>query len=133
MDLDRNRQVTSELARLSLRNWFPSSTPSPPPSSHDNSVKKDADDRGLSKGVELFEVSAKDYTGQTFRLTLFSKTQCILGIHSLFEHLVSAIVGRKDIIKRENELKKGDGEPPERSGAWSKLLGIFGMDRPTHS
>ncbi|KAF8639939.1 hypothetical protein AX17_001189 [Amanita inopinata Kibby_2008] len=47
---------------------------------------------GLSKGMELFEVSAKDDTG----------------IQSLFDHLISAIILRKDIIERENDLKKRD-------------------------
>ncbi|KAG5645752.1 hypothetical protein DXG03_005289 [Asterophora parasitica] len=47
---------------------------------------------GLSKGMELFEVSAKDD----------------LGIENLFTHLISAIIVRKDIIERENELKKRD-------------------------
>ncbi|CAA7259475.1 unnamed protein product [Cyclocybe aegerita] len=45
---------------------------------------------GLSKGMELFEVSAKDDTG----------------IQNLFEHLISAIILRKDVIERENELKR---------------------------
>jgi len=47
---------------------------------------------GLSKGMELFEVSAKDDTG----------------IQHLFDHLISAIILRKDIIEEENELKKRD-------------------------
>ncbi|KAF5387785.1 hypothetical protein D9615_000045 [Tricholomella constricta] len=47
---------------------------------------------GLSKGMELFEVSAKDD----------------LGIENLFENLISAIIIRKDMIERENELKKRD-------------------------
>ncbi|KAJ6567197.1 P-loop containing nucleoside triphosphate hydrolase protein [Mycena vulgaris] len=47
---------------------------------------------GLSKGMELFEVSAKDD----------------LGIQNLFDHLISAIIVRKDRIERENELKKRD-------------------------
>ena len=32
----------------------------------------------------------------------------IPGIQNLFEHLISAIIVRKDIIERENELKKRD-------------------------
>ncbi|KAK2466409.1 hypothetical protein APHAL10511_002051 [Amanita phalloides] len=47
---------------------------------------------GLAKGMELFEVSAKDD----------------IGIQSLFNHLISAIILRKDVIERENELKKRD-------------------------
>ncbi|KAJ7283393.1 hypothetical protein C8J57DRAFT_1676031 [Mycena rebaudengoi] len=48
----------------------------------------DDDDRewGLSKGMELFEVSAKDD----------------LGIQSLFDHLISAIIVRKDRIEQDN-------------------------------
>jgi hypothetical protein len=40
--------------------------------------------------------------------TKFSKSQRLLGIHNLFEHLISAIIVRKDIIEQENELKKRD-------------------------
>jgi predicted GTPase len=47
---------------------------------------------GLTKGMELFEVSAKDD----------------LGIHTLFDHLITAIIQRKDVIEKENELKKRD-------------------------
>ncbi|KAG6840806.1 hypothetical protein C0991_004161 [Blastosporella zonata] len=67
-----------------------------------NSINEDDEDAldfesedqewGLSKGMELFEVSAKDD----------------LGIESLFEHLISAIILKKDIIEQENELKKRD-------------------------
>ncbi|KAG6813460.1 hypothetical protein H0H92_010794 [Tricholoma furcatifolium] len=67
-----------------------------------NSINEDDEDAldleseeqewGLSKGMELFEVSAKDD----------------LGIQSLFDHLISAIILKKDIIERENELKKRD-------------------------
>ncbi|KAF8913727.1 P-loop containing nucleoside triphosphate hydrolase protein [Gymnopilus junonius] len=84
------------------------------------------DDRewGLSKGMELFEVSAKDD----------------IGIQNLFEHLIAAIINGKDIIERENELRKRDSiflssastpawsaqadeeearEKAQRSGSWS--------------
>lgn len=47
---------------------------------------------GLSKGMELFEVSAKDD----------------IGIQSLFDHLIHAIIQKKDVIEKENELKKRD-------------------------
>ncbi|KIK65616.1 hypothetical protein GYMLUDRAFT_39108 [Collybiopsis luxurians FD-317 M1] len=47
---------------------------------------------GLSKDMELFEVSAKDD----------------LGIRTLFDHLISAIIQRKDVIEKENEIKKRD-------------------------
>jgi len=54
----------------------------------------DVDDQewGLHKGMELFEVSSKDD----------------IGIGNLFESLISAIITKKDIIERENELKKRD-------------------------
>lgn len=55
-------------------------------------VEDDDLEWGLSKGMELFEVSAKDDTG----------------IQQLFEHLIEAIIARKDIIEQENELKKRD-------------------------
>ncbi|KAJ7688407.1 P-loop containing nucleoside triphosphate hydrolase protein [Mycena rosella] len=60
----------------------------------EHAVEDEDDDRewGLSKGMELFEVSAKDD----------------LGIQNLFDHLISAIIVRKDRIERENELKKRD-------------------------
>ncbi|CAK5275796.1 unnamed protein product [Mycena citricolor] len=47
---------------------------------------------GLSKGMELFEVSAKDDTG----------------IKNLFEHLISAIILHKDEIEQENTARKRD-------------------------
>jgi len=55
---------------------------------------EDEDERewGLTKGMELFEVSAKDD----------------FGIQHLFDHLISAIIVRKDSIEQENELKKRD-------------------------
>ncbi|KAJ7162556.1 P-loop containing nucleoside triphosphate hydrolase protein [Mycena crocata] len=63
----------------------------------DDMEEEDDDDEdgpewGLSKGMELFEVSAKDD----------------LGIQNLFDHLISAIIVRKDRIEAENALKKRD-------------------------
>lgn len=60
----------------------------------EDGIQCDAEERewGLSKGMELFEVSAKDD----------------LGIQNLFQHLISAIISRKDVIEKENELKKRD-------------------------
>lgn len=52
----------------------------------------DEQEWGLRKGMELFEVSAKDD----------------FGIEVLFESLIHAIIERKDVIERENELKKRD-------------------------
>jgi len=47
---------------------------------------------GLEKGMELFEVSAKDDTGIT----------------QLFDALILAIIAKKDSIEQENELKLRD-------------------------
>ncbi|KAF8897181.1 P-loop containing nucleoside triphosphate hydrolase protein [Infundibulicybe gibba] len=60
----------------------------------EDGVTGDSEERewGLSKGMELFEVSAKDD----------------LGIQSLFDHVIAAIILRKDHIEQENELKKRD-------------------------
>ncbi|KAF8665779.1 hypothetical protein AX16_000226 [Volvariella volvacea WC 439] len=189
-DLSRHRQVTSDLARLSLHNWFPPprpppAPPPPPPSTlsyirprftsfpsirsppavpetpayldlpphhspglqrsrttaqirprntgsasiarsntsrsthssryggdykhagwgedtSSNSLNEDDEDDGdddgeeyewgLSKGMKLFEVSAKDD----------------IGIQQLFDNLIDAIILRKDRIEQENELKKRD-------------------------
>lgn len=54
----------------------------------------DTDDQewGLEKGMELFEVSAKDD----------------IGVQQLFDSLLAAIIKRKDAIEAENELKKRD-------------------------
>ncbi|KAH9059328.1 P-loop containing nucleoside triphosphate hydrolase protein [Lactarius vividus] len=47
---------------------------------------------GLEKGMELFEVSAKDDSG----------------ISQLFDALILAIIAKKDNIEQENELKRRD-------------------------
>lgn len=67
--------------------------------SSSNSINEDEEDLdvddqewGLHKGMELFEVSAKDD----------------FGIENLFESLINSIIERKDIIERENELRKRD-------------------------
>jgi small GTP-binding protein len=189
-DLHSHRQVTSDLARLSLHKWFPPPrppTPQPPPpqpstlsyirprftsftslrspptspafpeplayldppsissalkrsnrsnastpaarsppgfASHftgwndtaensSNSLNEDDEDAvadeeeewGLHKGMELFEVSAKDN----------------IGIQNLFDSLISVIISRKDSIERENELRKRDSVflSPVSTPAWS--------------
>ncbi|KAI0693794.1 P-loop containing nucleoside triphosphate hydrolase protein [Cytidiella melzeri] len=66
-------------------------------STSQNEEEDDLDDNessewGLEKGMELFEVSAKDDTG----------------VRQLFDSLMTAIIKRKDIIEEENELKKRD-------------------------
>uniref|UniRef100_D8PL17 Ras-domain-containing protein n=1 Tax=Schizophyllum commune (strain H4-8 / FGSC 9210) TaxID=578458 RepID=D8PL17_SCHCM len=160
-DLGHCRQVTPDLARLSLHNWFPPTRPpSPPPpppppstlsyirprftsfpglrsppatglnrsktleagqlpsrfgshfgsaaggwkelDSGSDSINEDEgrtvideDDEpewGLARGMQLFEVSAKDDTG----------------IVQLFECLIGEIIQKKDSIERENDLKKRD-------------------------
>lgn len=53
---------------------------------------EDDQEWGLERGMELFEVSAKDD----------------LGIQSLFDSLIAAIIERRDTIEHENELKKRD-------------------------
>jgi len=55
-------------------------------------VADEEEEWGLHKGMELFEVSAKDN----------------IGIQNLFDSLISVIISRKDSIERENELKKRD-------------------------
>lgn len=58
----------------------------------DEDDETDSREWGLEKGMELFEVSAKDD----------------MGITHLFSCLISAIITRKDVIERENELKRRD-------------------------
>ncbi|KAI0299728.1 P-loop containing nucleoside triphosphate hydrolase protein [Multifurca ochricompacta] len=174
-DLSHLRQVSSDLARLSLHQWFPPPRPPPPPppppqlsafsyirprftsftsirsapltmsspskpsppdshsssldtppsragaalrraqtggaSARGNSPWTEAPDHesgsgmdeydddtgderewGLEKGMELFEVSAKDDSG----------------ISQLFDALITAIIVKKDTIEHENELKRRD-------------------------
>ncbi|KAJ3758229.1 P-loop containing nucleoside triphosphate hydrolase protein [Lentinula raphanica] len=63
-----------------------------------NSIEEEEDEQedeqewGLTKDMELFEVSAKDD----------------FGIHTLFDHLITAIIQRRDVIEKENEIKKRD-------------------------
>ncbi|OBZ76699.1 Ras-like GTP-binding protein RYL2 [Grifola frondosa] len=172
-DLHHHRQITSDLARLSLHNWFPPPRPQPlhrrlrrrhsptsVPDSHRSRVisalkrsnttaytrpraksgglllpranstsaasrssparlgaryrtggwneledgsshtlnedeegdEAEDEEWGLHKGMELFEVSAKDD----------------VGIEQLFNTLIAAIIARKDSIERENEMKRRD-------------------------
>ncbi len=67
---------------------------------------------GLRKGMELFEVSAKDDFG-TFLLLkwcrLWLNTHAVaIGIQHLFDSLIDAIIQKKDKIERENEIKRRD-------------------------
>ncbi|KAF8631230.1 hypothetical protein AX15_002559 [Amanita polypyramis BW_CC] len=59
----------------------------------EEAIEDDSDyEWGLAKGMELFEISAKDD----------------MGIQGLFDHLISAIILRKDSIERECDLRKRD-------------------------
>jgi small GTP-binding protein len=58
----------------------------------DDTLDVEDQEWGLNKGMELFEVSAKDDSG----------------IDNLFESLISTIITKKDTIEQENELKKRD-------------------------
>jgi len=82
-----------------------------------NSINEDEEDLdlddeewGLHKGMELFEVSAKDDFGDAYSIPTFvlSLIHLPTGIETLFESLINAIIERKDIIEHENELKKRD-------------------------
>jgi hypothetical protein len=83
----------------------------------DEQAVDDADDDsewGLSRGMELFEVSAKDDLGALVSfcgmpyLSLTITCAVIAGIQNLFDHLIAAIILKKDRIEQENELKKRD-------------------------
>jgi small GTP-binding protein len=78
---------------------------------------EDDSEWGLSKGMELFEVSAKDNTG----------------IQQLFEHLISAILVRKDLIEKENELKKRNSVYLDSTPSWSKPPVESDYDKPQRS
>lgn len=58
---------------------------------------------GLAKGMDLFEVSAKDDTG----------------IHELFDSLIKAIVLRKDDLDQQNEMTKRDSIFLSPAPAWA--------------
>lgn len=59
---------------------------------------------GLEKGMELFEVSAKDDMGQSVSLLHLEVRilKCLLGITQLFDALILAIIAKKDVIEQEN-------------------------------
>ncbi|KAG9317183.1 P-loop containing nucleoside triphosphate hydrolase protein [Chiua virens] len=81
-------QFGSHLGRFAGR-WNDSTDSS---NSLDEEEAEDDQEWGLLHGMELFEISAKDD----------------LGIQSLFDSLIGAIIERKDVIERENELRKRD-------------------------
>jgi len=74
---------------------------------NDEEEADESDDQewGLHKGMELFEVSAKDD----------------FGIQHLFDSLIAAIITRKDSIERENEMKRRDSVflSPVATPAWA--------------
>ncbi|KZV64013.1 ras-domain-containing protein [Peniophora sp. CONT] len=75
--------------------------------SEDDTGGEDGPEWGLSKDMELFEVSAKDNTG----------------VLTLFDTLIRAIIARKDDIDAANEMKRRDSvflapiEPPTWAAA----------------
>lgn len=61
--------------------------------------------------MELFEVSAKDDFGESQDVLLVVTSNHPLsmeGIQTLFDSIIGAIIERKDVIERENELRKRD-------------------------
>lgn len=74
--------------------------------------EEDDQEWGLHKGMELFEVSAKDDLGMSAitEHPIMTRTDVISsqGIQNLFDHLITAIILRKDRIEEENDLKKRD-------------------------
>ncbi|KAI0774348.1 P-loop containing nucleoside triphosphate hydrolase protein [Fomes fomentarius] len=62
------------------------------PEDEEEEETSDEQEWGLAKGMELFEVSAKDD----------------FGIQHLFDSLIDAIIQKKDKIERENEIKRRD-------------------------
>jgi len=87
------RRTQTGIAPRSGSPW--TDTPEPDSGSGADEYEDDElDERewGLEKGMELFEVSAKDD----------------MGITQLFDALIVAIIAKKDIIEQENELKRRD-------------------------
>lgn len=77
----------------------------------DEDDEADSREWGLEKGMELFEVSAKDDIGVyhwTSPAMKFTDMNGLVGITHLFSSLISAIITRKDSIERENEIKRRD-------------------------
>ncbi|KAJ8483297.1 hypothetical protein ONZ51_g4798 [Trametes cubensis] len=63
---------------------------------------------GLRKGMELFEVSAKDDFGE-YLVDIASHCAYVRsGIQNLFDSLIDAIIEKKDKIEQENEIKRRD-------------------------
>ena len=79
---------------------------------------------GLAKGMELFEVSAKDDTGKLrSRLLPWLRRMLIflraLGIPELFDSLIQAIVLRRGDLDQENEMTKRDSIFLSPAPAWA--------------
>ncbi|KAK7060201.1 hypothetical protein VNI00_000966 [Paramarasmius palmivorus] len=75
----------------------------------DGDTREDEEEWGLSKGMELFEVSAKDDSGEHMSIPhILGPVNTEPGIAHLFDHLIKAIIERRDVIETENELKKRD-------------------------
>lgn len=62
------------------------------PQEDDDDDDDDETSYGLEKGMELFEVSAKDNHG----------------VQALFAHLITNIIRRRDVIEREKDLRTRD-------------------------
>lgn len=63
---------------------------------------------GLHKGMELFEVSAKDDFGECCATIASHCANSRSGIQNLFDSLIDAIIQKKDKIEQENEIKRRD-------------------------
>jgi GTPase SAR1 family protein len=78
----------------------------------DEDEAEDGQEWGLHLGMELFEVSAKDDLGERKDVLRFlvasNRSLFMAGIQTLFGSLIGAIIERKDVIERENELRKRD-------------------------
>lgn len=89
--------------------------------------EEEIDDRewGLEKGMELFEVSAKDDLGvylcsfvPLLSLAYHDAIISTKGVQTLFDSLIGAIIEKKDAIEQENEMKKRDSVFLSSLPAW---------------
>ena len=63
---------------------------------------------------------------------VYSGSFSTLGVQKLFEHLIAAIIVRKDLIERENELKKRNSVYLDTTPSWSKPP-VDDYDKPQRS
>lgn len=83
------------------------------PEDDDEAETAEDQEWGLRKGMELFEVSAKDDYGappEAFYVRRVGLTLVLgtAGIQHLFDSLIDAIIQKKDKIEEENEMKRRD-------------------------